>query len=733
MAVMLMSGIVSANNIHAETYPANINDNITELAFNSGTVKLINIQESTVEYGNRESLNSSYEMNTTTTYTVIYDNALKLPNNDTLDVKVDIRLTNPVGSNKVLFYKGTGEPYLQNKPRVYWNNSGGSKVQWTISLYKEYIDETHNTPNTYEIFTGFEDPDESNYLFSTSGKKIYYRNPSDGNIMNSTNGYKLDAEGLKRINGVIGQDAGGFNRALFLVDIKDSFTFTNQVFLNGTLSVPFFYMPTYNVKYDANSPTGAYEGTVPGSKNGYDANYKIEKNNFTVPGYKFVGWNTLANPTSADEGISFAEGATYKVADSTSTTNSFNRQVPIGDTVTIYAQWEPSYTVRYNANAPEGTSASGSMDNQENLFNDKNTISNNKFTVPGYKFVGWNTIDKPTETNPGIEFANGDTYNVPNSTDTRNDFQKRVKNGDIVDIYAQWEPVYTVRYNDNSPTGAHEGEVANQDNGYNTPNTISENAYTVEGYKFVGWNTTASGDGVAFKEGDPYNVPNPTEADNTFERQVAPGNIVDIFAQWVPSYTVRYVANSPTGSYTGEVADQVNYLKEDNTISENGYAVTGYRFVGWNTVREITEETPGKPMEIGATYNVPNTTDPDNYFEQIVEPNGIVYIYAQWNLQDYKIHYDPNGGSGLMESQLFTILDDTMTSKENIFTRDGYRFKGFLYTGKDGTTKLYTNINDFRNILIDPLTGPEITLVAQWEEIPQPSSPKYVPPVTGVE
>ena len=66
-----------------------------------------------------------------------------------------------------------------------------------------------------------------------------------------------------------------------------------------------------------------------------------------------------------------------------------------------------------------------------------------------------------------------------------------------------------------------------------------------------------------------------------------------------------------------------------------------------------------------------------------------------------------------------------MNSKENEFTRKGYKFIGFLYDGK-----LYTDIEDFREVLVGLGKNSEITLVAQWEKLP---TVPYKAPTTGID
>ncbi len=144
-------------------------------------------------------------------------------------------------------------------------------------------------------------------------------------------------------------------------------------------------------------------------------------------------------------------------------------------------------------------------------------------------------------------------------------------------------------------------------------------------------------------------------------------------------------------------------------------------------------------------YGAPIPTEPDTSlhndgydfdgWDQTLEDpvtRNMTYV-AQWKPWTYTIIYNANGGSGKMEDQVYFFKDDPMNSKENEFTRDGYRFVGFLYTDPDGNKTLYKSINDFRSEFIEKLGKfSTIELVAQWEKLPEPMA-VYAPPTTGVE
>ncbi|MBQ2202624.1 MAG: InlB B-repeat-containing protein, partial [Clostridia bacterium] len=100
----------------------------------------------------------------------------------------------------------------------------------------------------------------------------------------------------------------------------------------------------------------------------------------------------------------------------------------------LYAVWAPhEYDVRFNANAPSGTTASGSMDNQHFVYGTAQNLTENAFTVTNYVFKGW-----ATSRTGGVEYT--DKKEVMNLT---------AEDGAIINLYAVWEKAqvkYTVEH-----------------------------------------------------------------------------------------------------------------------------------------------------------------------------------------------------------------------------------------------------------------------------------------------
>ena len=94
----------------------------------------------------------------------------------------------------------------------------------------------------------------------------------------------------------------------------------------------------------------------------------------------------------------------------------------ISKNLTINAR-QPEYTVIFNANAPAGETASGTMANQSFTYGTSQALTTNDYTITGYLFTGWNTSADGT----GTMYI--DEESVSNLTDV---------DGGYITLYAQW-------------------------------------------------------------------------------------------------------------------------------------------------------------------------------------------------------------------------------------------------------------------------------------------------------
>ena len=209
-----------------------------------------------------------------------------------------------------------------------------------------------------------------------------------------------------------------------------------------------------------------------------------------------------------------------------------------------------------------------------------------------------------------------------------------------------------------------------------------------------------------------------------------PGEVPDEYVIYkkIASYSINYDPNGGTGEMDDDNYSSIDPSMKDkkNTFTRRGYHYTG--FLAYMKNPETGKETPivddnGNPILFT------DVDDMKKYFEGM--PDGTsIRMEAQWEPNHYRINYDPNGGTGSMDSQDFTGTDRKAKSKKNAFTRDGYSFTGFTAyitdpaTGKqipildsNGNPMIFKSVNDFMDYFHEYGHETEITLVAQWEKL----------------
>ena len=163
---------------------------------------------------------------------------------------------------------------------------------------------------------------------------------------------------------------------------------------------------------------------------------------------------------------------------------------------------------------------------------------------------------------------------------------------------------------------------------------------------------------------------------------------ITFVAQWEENtYTVRFDKNS--SSAAGTMANQsFTYDEAAKALSKNTFSRVGYTFAGWNT------QADGKGTSYADEALVRNLT---------AEANGVVTLYAQWNINLYPFVFDSQGGSAVPTQ---TIAHGSTATEPADPTRSGYWFVGWY------TDTTFTKLYDFST----PVTGPT-TAYARWSMI----------------
>lgn len=112
----------------------------------------------------------------------------------------------------------------------------------------------------------------------------------------------------------------------------------------------------------------------------------------------------------------------------------------------------------------------------------------------------------------------------------------------------------TVGFNNNGGSGT----MASQSSGVSAP--LSANTFLRTGYRFIGWNTQADGQGTTYSDEAVFNFL----------------SSLTLYAQWAPNY----IEFDPNGG-SGSILTQSSSVS--GTLSANAFQRSGFQFTGWNT------------------------------------------------------------------------------------------------------------------------------------------------------
>ena len=357
------------------------------------------------------------------------------------------------------------------------------------------------------------------------------------------------------------------------------------------------------------------------------------------------------------------------------------------DVTELTVQWTaPTYAVTLNTNG--GTINNGNV--TEYTYGVGATLPTD-VTRTGYTFKGWydneNLAGSPVTAIGGAETGNKE-------------------------YWAKWEiNQYTITFDTNGGS-----EIAPITQDYGTKITAPDNP-TRKGYTFKGWD----------KE-----IPETMPAEN-----------ITVKAQWeINQYTITFDTNG--GS---EIAPITQDYGTKITAPDNPTR-KGYTFKGWD--KEIPETMPAENITVKAQWEInqytitfdtnggseiaPITQDygtkitaPDNptrkgytfkgWDKEIPEtmPAENITVKAQWEINQYTITFDTNGGS-----EIAPITQDygtKITAPDNP-TRKGYTFKGWdkeipeTMPAENITVKAQWEINQY-TITFDTNGGSEIAPITQ--------------------
>ncbi len=626
-------------------------------------------------------------------------------------------------ADEASYTMGTEESYTlyavweANKNTLVFNANGGNGSMSNMTISTD--SQVKLTSNSFE---------RAGYTFmgwssSASGSVDYTDGASYTMGANST--YTLYAVWQVNINGVIFNANGGkgtmssLELATGVTDTlpentftKDGYTFKGWATTNGG-SVAYADGASYTMGanstyvlyavWEANKNTLVFDanggsGSMSNMTIATDSQAKLTSNAFTRDGYTFKGWATSKSGNAVyTNGASYTMGTnstytlyavwqvntydiTYVLNGGTNNTNpttytveqefSFKAPTKTGYTFagwysdstfsnkvtgislgttgnkTFYAKWTANEnTLVFNANG-----GSGSMSNMTIATDSTAKLTSNAFSKAGYTFKGW-----ATSKGGSVVYSDGASYTMgTNSSYT---------------LYAVWEAnKNTLVFNANGGSGS----MSNMTIATDSTATLKSNAFTRDGYTFVGWATTKDGS-VKYASCAGYVMG--TESTYT------------LYAVWQKN--INGLMFNGNGATSGSMSSMEIATGETVSIPNNSFIRNGYTFIGWST-----SANGNVVYANGASYTMGT--------------NSTYTLYAVWQANENMIIFNGNGATSGSMSSMTVKTDETVTLSSNKFAKTGYTFKGWSTTANGAVT--YKNGTSYT---MD--TDSVYTLYAVWE------------------
>ncbi len=452
----------------------------------------------------------------------------------------------------------------------------------------------------------------------------------------------------------------------------------------------------YKINYNANGGTGTMES----DNAGFGTNVTIKNNGFSREGYTFVGWTTKSNGTDDGYGWTGWSG----------TWNYVDGQYGIAENkLELYAMWKKnSVHVKLNAN---GGNVTSSTNGGKYTVDSSGIISwngNNIFHTIGYGdkmnsdgLANYNNKDYLYITRSGYSVIDNQEWICLSGCSTSNKVYSQASqyssndfcnalNGDCtVVLGVNWKNVYTISYDANGGRNV----PSNQTKIYGQSITLSSSKPIRIGYTFTGWNTSSDGSGTSYSVGATYsNNANVTlyaqwKINKVYIKLNANGGTVTTNTSKGGTYTVD---SSGIISWNGNnIFHNINYGNKMNSSGLANYNNKDYLYItkrGFTTIKNqewICLSGCSTNNKVYSQYEAYSSND----FCDTSNSDCTVVLGVNWKKDSYTISYGANGGSGSMTSDTVSI-GDTVTIKNNTFTKTGYTFTGWT-TKSDGTDDGY--------------------------------------------
>lgn len=187
------------------------------------------------------------------------------------------------------------------------------------------------------------------------------------------------------------------------------------------------------------------------------------------------------------------------------------------------------------------------------------------------------------------------------------------------------------------------------------------------------------------------------------------GPTINLVAQWSPNpYTISYNSNKPSkasSSVTGSTGQTDLVYDQTGNLAYNGFSITGWSFVNWNTKADGSGTTYQAGQQIQNMNDGQNTT-----------------LYAQWRPNVYTLILDDQYAVKSGTTLAFEKYDydwykesnakTSLNNKVSVPSKTGQIFGGY-YTGKEGNGEQWIDENGKIKIKANKISS-EKTVYTKW-------------------
>ncbi|MBE6513917.1 MAG: hypothetical protein E7Z69_02250 [Thermoplasmata archaeon] len=272
-------------------------------------------------------------------------------------------------------------------------------------------------------------------------------------------------------------------------------------------------------------------------------------------------------------------------------------------------------------------------------------------------------------------------------------------------LFAVYSPnEYTVSFDGNLPEADPSQSMSSVTMTYGTESVLPQNTFSAEGYAFMGWARSPSGD-VAYADGA-------TVSNIYTVSGVSPAVAGDatLYAKWqASSFSVVYDGNRPSDATSDTVGIPLGAIPASagsTFTAADAPSLTGWTFEEWNTERDGTGNGYASGSEVTGL---------------IGDDGGTISLFAIWSQNAYTISYDANvPGDATAPVPMPTIppteafYDSLVELSDIVPVIDGWTFISWN-TAADGSGIGYPSGSSGK-LNLESTDGGTATLYAQYSQ-----------------